>query len=225
MSESESQPESPPEPQRPPPPLPQPSPLPPAQPRASKTLPIATLVMRSVTLTALLISLIVIASDSATARVDLIKFTIHFKDFYAYRYMLSTIVIGMAYTLLQIPFAIYHVSMGKRLVKHGGFLHFDFYGDKVSQLYLHLYIYIYVLLSLLATGVGAAFGATLDLKKRMDDLEDDFQDYGVTDFSQFRSKADNFFNMANISTGFLLIAFLSSGVSSILSSMALFKKR
>ncbi|XP_059627742.1 CASP-like protein 4D1 [Cornus florida] len=212
MSESESQPESPPEPQRPPPPLPQPSPLPPVQPRASKTLPIATLVMRSVTLTALLLSLIVIASDSATARVDLIKFTIHFKDFYAYRYMLSTIVIGMAYTLLQIPFAIYHVSMGKRLVKHGGFLHFDFYGDKV-------------LLSLLATGVGAAFGATLDLKKRMDDLEDDFQDYGVTDFSQFRSKADNFFNMANISTGFLLIAFLISGVSSILSSMALFKKR
>lgn len=46
--------------------------------------------------------------------------------------MMSTVVIGLAYTLLQIPFAIRYVSSGKRLVDHHGLVLFEFYGDKVG---------------------------------------------------------------------------------------------
>ncbi|KAK1416281.1 hypothetical protein QVD17_32070 [Tagetes erecta] len=83
---------------------------------------------------------------------------------------------------------------------------------------------VQLLLSLLATGVGAAFGATLDLKKNLDQLDDFLESIGQPLISRIRSKLDNFFNMAYVSAGFLLLAFLCSVASSILSSLALQKK-
>lgn len=80
-------------------------------------------------------------------------------------------------------------------------------------------------MALLATGVGAAFGATVDLKSNMDQLEDAFElSLDTTIFSPIVSKFDDFFNRAYIPTIFLLIAFLTSGVSSLLSSLALTKR-
>ncbi|KAF5939328.1 hypothetical protein HYC85_023587 [Camellia sinensis] len=80
-----------------------------------------------------------------------------------------------------------------------------------------------VLLSPLATGVGAAFGATLDLKRNLDGLDESLEQYGIGSFYQTRSKLDHFFNIAYVSTAFLLIAFLCSLVSSTLSSLSLSK--
>ncbi|KAA8529896.1 hypothetical protein F0562_034500 [Nyssa sinensis] len=68
---------------------------------------------------------------------------------------------------------------------------------------------------ILATGVGAAFGATVDLKRRLD---------SSGNHSEHKSKFDDFFNVAYISAGFLLIGFFSSGVSSVISSLSLAKK-
>lgn len=49
--------------------------------------------------------------------------------------MLATIVIGMAYTLLQTAFTIFELNTGNRLGGNGlggnGLYYFDFYGDKV----------------------------------------------------------------------------------------------
>ncbi|EXC20163.1 hypothetical protein L484_011407 [Morus notabilis] len=60
--------------------------------------------------------------------------------------MLSAIVIGTAYALLQLAFTIYNaVSNGE-----GNHL-FDFYGDKIVSY-------------LLATGAAAGFGVTNDMK-------------------------------------------------------------
>ncbi|XP_022876081.1 CASP-like protein 4D1 [Olea europaea var. sylvestris] len=89
---------------------------------------------------------------------------------------------------------------------------YDFLGDKI-------------LLSLLATGVGAAFGATLDLKKNLDDLDDILQEnYNKVALSLIRVKLDDFFSKAYVSAGFLLIALLTSVISSVISSLDLTKK-
>ncbi|KAA8529895.1 hypothetical protein F0562_034501 [Nyssa sinensis] len=204
---SRSQPQSQPQPQ----PQPQPQSESQPQPQPYKTLPITTLVLRVITLISLIVSLIILASDTATIKGEYREVTYRFKDLYAYRYMLSVIVIGLVYTFLQLPFAIHHASLGKRLMSPDGLPHFDFLGDKV-------------VLCLLGTGVGAAFGATMDLKKSLDESDDLLEQYEITLLSQFRSKLDNFFNMAYVSAGFLLIAFFSTIVSSVLSSLALSKK-
>lgn len=73
--------------------------------------------------------------------------------------------------------------------------------------------------------MGAAFGATLDLKTNMDELDDALVQYlSITTLSPIRSKLDDFFNRAYFPAIFLLIAFLTCGVSSVLSSLALMKK-
>lgn len=79
-----------------------------------------------------------------------------------------------------------------------------------------------MVLALLATGVGAAFGATVDLKTKMDDLETAFEVYlNFNVFAPIVYKYDQFFQRAYFPAIFLLIAFLTSGVSSVLSSLPL----
>lgn len=73
---------------------------------------------------------------------------------------------------------------------------------------------------LLATSTGAAFGATLQIKKDANKLET----IGGYDASDYRSKLGDFSSMAYLSAGLLLIAFVSSAVSSIISSLALSRK-
>ncbi|KAL8261150.1 hypothetical protein R6Q59_025199 [Mikania micrantha] len=171
---------------------------------------IVSLTIRVVTWLCLLASLIVLASSTATIKGAYTNTKVGFNNIYSYRYMMSAIVIGFAYTCFQVTFEIYQLAIGKSLTMGNRLPKIIFYGDKL-------------LLSFLATGVGAAFGATLDLKKNLDQLDDTFESYGVTIFSVFRSKLDNFFNMAYVSAGFLLIAFLCSVASYILSSLALQK--
>ncbi|KAI3734159.1 hypothetical protein L6452_13622 [Arctium lappa] len=174
---------------------------------------VVSLTVRLATWISLLVSLIILASNTATIKGVYREVKIWFNDIYAYRYMMSAIVIGFAYTCVQVSLEIYQLSMGKRLMTRmsNGLPNIIFYGDKF-------------LLSLLATGVGAAFGATFDLKKNLDELDDFLESIRDPLISQLRSKLDNFFNMAYVSAGFLLIAFLSSIASSIISSLALQKK-
>lgn len=128
--------------------------------------------------------------------------------------MFATGVIGLAYTLIQLPFSIYQVmSSGKHLSIHAALMPCEFVGDKI-------------VLSLVATGVGAIFGVTVDLKSNMDEVEDAVEEvYLITTFFPLRSKLDDFFNRTYIPAIFLLIAFVTCGVSSILSSLALTRTR
>ncbi|KAI7995114.1 CASP-like protein 4D1 [Camellia lanceoleosa] len=70
---------------------------------------------------------------------------------------------------------------------------------------------------ILATGVGAGFGVTKDLKRIMDILN-------KLSGNDLGSKLDYFFNKTYVSAGFLFIGFLTSGISSITSLLALSKK-
>ncbi|PHT80901.1 CASP-like protein 4D1 [Capsicum annuum] len=113
--------------------------------------PYVSLIVRILTLICLLISFIVIATNNQTVSTVAGDVKIKFKDFYAYRYLIATVIIGMAYTLLQIAFSISLLTTGNRIGGEG-FLLFDFYGDKFISYFL-------------VTGAAASFGMTQDLKQ------------------------------------------------------------
>ncbi|PIN20830.1 hypothetical protein CDL12_06468 [Handroanthus impetiginosus] len=167
-----------------------------APPPSTTISPIVILIVRVLTFISLLFSVIIIATNTATSTVatsfGLIDIKINFSAFYAYRYMVATGVIGMAYALLQTAFTIFYVTTGTRFGGDGlAFL--DFYGDKVFSY-------------LLATGAGAGFGLTVDLKQNDD------------------SETNSFLNKAIAAASLLLIGFIFSAISSVFSSLSLSKK-
>ncbi|KAK7295714.1 hypothetical protein RJT34_18625 [Clitoria ternatea] len=109
----------------------------------------ALVLLRLLTFVFLLIALILIAIDKQSDDAgNQIKFT----DAYAYRYMISTIVIGFAYNLLQMGLSIFSMVSGNRALNGDGGYLFDFFGDKIIS---------YLLLS----GSAAGFGFTIDLRR------------------------------------------------------------
>ncbi|XP_055825493.1 CASP-like protein 4D1 [Solanum dulcamara] len=83
-----------------------------------------------------------------------------FRGIKSYRYVLGAAAGGVFYSLIQLPFAMYHAIKEKRIIR-GKFLPmFDFYGDKVIAF-------------LLASGVGLGFGVSFEFKdiKRGETLE------------------------------------------------------
>ncbi|XP_002530846.2 CASP-like protein 4D1 [Ricinus communis] len=154
----------------------------------------APLVLRVLTFIFLLASLIILISDTASLVVKLDEVNFHFKDVISYRFMLATIVIGMAYTIMQVVFRIYHATTGKSVLSGDGNLLFEMYGDKVIS-------YI------LATGVPAGFGVSVDLKPI-------FEDLGAGEVVAF-------FDKGYASAGLLLIGFLCMAISSVCVSYTL----
>lgn len=78
---------------------------------------------------------------------------------------------------------------------------------------------------IVATGVGAAFAATVELKSKVHELEDALEVYlDTTSFASNVPKFDYFFNKAYLPNIFLLIALFTIGISSLLSSLALMNK-
>ncbi|XP_031259547.1 CASP-like protein 4D1 isoform X2 [Pistacia vera] len=114
---------------------------------------LAALFLRILTFASLFVSMIILVTNSGYIDLPVydLTFKIRFQDIYAYRYMLATTVISIAYTILQVAFSLYYVSTGNRVISGDGSFKFDFYGDKVIS---------YVL----ATGGAAAFGVTKDMK-------------------------------------------------------------
>ncbi|PON56630.1 CASP-like protein 4D, partial [Parasponia andersonii] len=108
-------------------------------------------------------------------------------------YVFSTIVIGTAYAILQLPLTIYSV------VSNGeGIPLFDFYGDKVINLVTFGQIMSY----LLATGAGAGFGITKDTKSLFEMLNTDL---------------GNFYDKSNAATCLLFLAFICPAMLSMFS--------
>ncbi|KAA8541412.1 hypothetical protein F0562_025375 [Nyssa sinensis] len=155
---------------------------------ASKAVAIATLVLRIFTLISLATCIVVLATNTIT---DTDGNRTTFKVLIAYRYVIATAGIGLAYTVIQIPFVIYHVCTGKRMIPNSCLPEFDFYGDKVIGF-------------LLATGVGVGFGVTFELKRLFKGLDSDL---------------DKFLQRGNIATALLFVGFITMLILSILSSI------
>ncbi|KAK9118146.1 hypothetical protein Scep_016239 [Stephania cephalantha] len=175
---------------------------------------ITNLVLRIVALILLSGAAVIIVTNSAKASVDdAIKFNGSVKTINAYKYGLGTSVFGLIYALVQLPFAIYHVITREPLVLGNElFLTFRFYGDKVVSY-------------LLATGAAAIYGFAVDSKRLIDDLDNLVKKGGRDDLSHLRSKYDRFSIMASLGASLLLLGFICTAVSSVLSSLNLAKKR
>ncbi|OWM62660.1 CASP-like protein 4D1 [Punica granatum] len=127
-----------------------------------------------------------------------------FKDIIAYRYVLATAASGIAYGLLQLPFAVYYAYTEKRLLLKDYMPEFDFYGDKIISYFL-------------ASGVGAGFAVSFELKRYVDRF---FFFRGLLQLAEEdKSKADKFLDRGSIATGLIAGGFLCMAVVSVLSSM------
>ncbi|GAB4854839.1 hypothetical protein Ancab_023423 [Ancistrocladus abbreviatus] len=169
-----------------------PSPQPQPIAKPSRVMPVINVTLRIFTLIFLIISLIILTIDKETIYyTDGTSFDFHFQNFTAYRYMVFSIVVGKVYIFVQISFTLYRVVTTRYLMTGKSNIYFDFYGDKAFSY-------------LLATATAAGFGASVDLKRN-------FGDAGLNDF----------FNKAAASASLLLVAFLLSAASSIISSFAL----
>ncbi|XP_061338375.1 CASP-like protein 4D1 [Gastrolobium bilobum] len=154
------------------------------------------LLLRVLTFVFLLIALILIAINKQTEDTSDGPTEAKFNDIHAYRYMISTIVIGFAYNLLQMALSIFSVVSGNRVLSGDGGYLFDFFGDKIIS---------YLLLS----GSAAGFGASEDLH---------------TLFKSIDLPFNSFFEKANASASLLLIGFLFTAIASTFTSFALPKK-
>ncbi|XP_059459151.1 CASP-like protein 4D1 [Corylus avellana] len=165
-----------------------------ASPAASR---VAIFILRVLTFILLLISLIVLTTSATTGEVGIDQtIRIHFNDINAYRYMLAAIVIGFAYSLLQLAFSTCHLISGNRLISGDGGILVDFYSEKVISY-------------LLATGAAAGFGVTKDMK---DYFEANNWFFGT------------FYEKVYASASMLFLAFVCSAVLSVLYSYQLPKK-
>ncbi|AES78114.1 putative casparian strip membrane protein [Medicago truncatula] len=154
---------------------------------------IVLLLLRVLTFVFLLIALIVIVLTKETLETSFGESEIKFNDIHAFRYMISTIVIGFAYNLLQMALSIFTVVSGNRVLSGDGGYMFDFFGDKIIS---------YFLLS----GSAAGFGASEDLHRI---------------FKAGELPLNSFFGKANASTSLLLLGFLTTAIASIFTSFAL----
>ncbi|CAL9206525.1 CASP-like protein 4D1 [Musa acuminata AAA Group] len=171
---------------------------------------ITVLALRVFVFLFLLVSLVVIATDTVTVPdpdpdSESETTTLGFKDIIAYRYVFSVAVIGCVYTLLQLPFAALNIIRGKKFIGRNTF---------------PLYIFIDLVFSLLfASGVGAGFGITVDLKRYLDKAfrGDDGESSDTNDI-------DKALDLVHVSTGFVLVATVCMAFIILTSTFALAKK-
>ncbi|XP_048326697.2 CASP-like protein 4D1 [Ziziphus jujuba] len=105
---------------------------------------IAALVLRVLTILLLLVSFVILLTNVLKVTyTDGRTKSFHFYDVVGFKYMVATIFLGLAYSILQTIFAIGRIKNEN----YDGRLLFDFYGDKVIS-------------NLLATGAAAGFIAT-----------------------------------------------------------------
>ncbi|XP_019167343.1 PREDICTED: CASP-like protein 4D1 [Ipomoea nil] len=176
---------------------------------ASKIIISCILVLRIFTLMILAASIALTVTNNFKAAGTKVKFS----DCKSYWYILAVGAAGALYTLIQLPFAMYHVVKEKRMIR-GKFLpNFDFYGDKVISF-------------LLASGVGVGFSASVELKDTINSLMDTFEFLLANEnlisldvMEEFRTKLNKFFDREIIAIGILVGGFATMAILSILSSL------
>ncbi|XP_071926333.1 CASP-like protein PIMP1 [Coffea arabica] len=163
------------------------------EPRPSRV-PLINLAARLVTFASLAVTLVVLQTNRATVTtIKGDKFRLTYGNyFHTYKYMFYVSTVGIVYTALQVPFAAFYVIVKRRVFNSDTLLRIEFYCDKFVTL-------------LLGAGVGAAFGATRDLKEYTLNKE---------------SSSMHYFDMNFIAATFILLGCLGSTISSIFSSWA-----
>ncbi|CAL9236192.1 unnamed protein product [Arabidopsis halleri] len=172
------------------------APPPPSPP--SVTLRTVLLLLRVLTAAFLVITVVLISTNTVTLEGLRTSIKMHFNDVYAYRYMMSAAAIGLLYAVVQLFLTISQFATG---ITHPLSYQFNFYGDKIIS-------YI------LATGSAAGFGVSKDLKDT----------YLALIELESTDPVDRFFSKGYASASLLLFAFVSLAVLSVFSSLALSKR-
>ncbi|KAF8650803.1 hypothetical protein HU200_063707 [Digitaria exilis] len=167
----------------------------------------AVVILRLLTLALLVTSLALIAADKLKDDIDDPPQTFTFKDVHTYRYLLAVSVIGCAYTLLHLPFAI---IAGSKPV------------TGAAALLVVLADVAFALL--LATGAAAGLGFTHDVKRYFDDVLFRGADDGSSpEIAGLHRDVDRFFDMAFASSGLMLAAAACTVVMIVMSVHSLAK--
>ncbi|XP_055815386.1 CASP-like protein 4D1 [Solanum dulcamara] len=160
----------------------------------SSKLPLIILVARLLTIICIVVSIVLLKSNKVTLGNGA---KLDYDYYNSYRYMLGVMIAGIIYNTLHIPFAMYYLIAKKHIIKHKSFHNFEFYGDKIT-------------FGIIATAAGAGLGATVDLQKVV--------------YTENNSKIHDFLGLMYIPNAFLVGAFVTSGISSILSSLSTLHK-
>ncbi|ESQ52633.1 hypothetical protein EUTSA_v10017310mg [Eutrema salsugineum] len=158
---------------------------------------VVVLFLRVLTAVFLLITVIILSTNSITIQSQGNSLKFHFKDVYAYRYMFSAAIIGLVYAVIQLFFTISELATR---IKNPFNYQLDFYGDKIMSY-------------LVATGSAAGFGVSKDLKDAIIALV-------ALDST---NPVDKFFSRGYASASMLLFAFFCLAVLSVFSSHAIAK--
>ncbi|KAL3502135.1 hypothetical protein ACH5RR_036584 [Cinchona calisaya] len=104
------------------------------EPRASKESKI-NLATRVATFASLAVTIIVLQTNRANVKtIDGGEFKLTYDNYFdTYKYVFYVSIIGLFYTLLLIPFAVYYLRAKKRLIDSYILLQLEFYGDKVNR--------------------------------------------------------------------------------------------
>ncbi|XP_019176455.1 PREDICTED: CASP-like protein 4D1 [Ipomoea nil] len=172
------------------------------QPRKKSKLALVLLVSRVTTLVSLAISIVILKNSGKTYTGTVTYdgntyengYRITYSNYTSYEYMMFIMVVGCVYNLLQIPLAIYYFLRDKHLINNRRFVLFQFFADQV-------------IMALLATALGAAFGATVDLDK------------GVRNKEKVEKNLHRYWRFMYLPAIFFLIGFITSIISSITTSI------
>ncbi|KAK4375791.1 hypothetical protein RND71_006468 [Anisodus tanguticus] len=128
-----------------------------------------------------------------------------YSDIKGYRYVLAAAIGGFAYSLIQLPFAIYYACTGNRII-HGRFLGMlDFYVDKV-------------LTFVMASGVGVGYGVSSELKRFVNGFVDNIESSGIDAYEELRTKSQKFFDRGTLATNPLMAGLITMSVLTIITS-------
>lgn len=175
---------------------------------ASRSSSVVVLILRLLTLALLATSLALIAADKLKVDIDDPPQTFTFKDVHAYRYLLAVAVIGCAYTVLNLPFAVAGIARGKPVT--------------TTDVALLLVFADVAFTLMVATGAAAGLGFTHDVKRYFDGVV--FGGIGGTaEIDKLHRDVDRFFDMAYASAGLMLAAAACMAVMIMISVYSLVK--
>ncbi|KAJ4826050.1 hypothetical protein Tsubulata_039487 [Turnera subulata] len=180
------------------------------EPKATSTL---ILTLRITSFLALVACVITLGLNKVSVYVDIFKLEVDvtkvtFNDVTTYRYVFYAALIGACYAFLQLPFAVYLATKGKRIC----WPEFDFYGDKKNTK-----TKLQVISYLLATATGAGLAFSCEFKSFLDKLFELITNEEA-DVGEARHQYDNFLSRGIIASSVLCLGFVCMVILSAFSS-------
>ncbi|BAU02639.1 hypothetical protein LR48_Vigan10g042100 [Vigna angularis] len=124
---------------------------------------------------------------------------VNYQEFDSYSLVVAIAAITCAYSIVQLPFAVYYAIRHKRLINNGFLPKFDLYADQVISLSL-------------GVAIGAGFALSVELKNFLTEHVINLNNFN------FKGPYNKLLVQGLISSAFLLVTFFSMAILSFISS-------